>query len=72
MGMCISCLVMFKLICFISSYCMHDVLNPCQHGFVKCKSCFTNLLESHNTWTGALDMGLVFMFSYILGLFQSV
>ena len=35
-----------------------EVLNPCQHGFVKHKSCFTNLLESHNTWTGTLDMGL--------------
>ena len=34
-----------------------EVLNPCQHGFVKHKSCFTNLLESHNTWTSALDMG---------------
>ena len=34
-----------------------EVLNPCEHGFVKHKSCFTNLLESHNTWTSALDMG---------------
>ena len=32
-----------------------NALNPCQHGFVKHKSCFTNLLESHNAWTGALD-----------------
>ena len=32
-----------------------EVLNPCQHGFVK--PCFTNLLKSHNTWTSALDMG---------------
>ena len=38
----------------------HRALNPhaCQHGFVKYKSCFTNLLESHNAWTGALDSGL--------------
>ena len=38
----------------------HRALNPCicQHGFVKHKSCFTNLLESHNAWTGALDSGL--------------
>ena len=34
-----------------------NALNPCQHGLVKCKSCFTNLLESHNAWTGALDSG---------------
>ena len=36
----------------------HEALNPCQHGFVKHKSCFTNLLECLNTWTGALDSGL--------------
>ena len=35
----------------------HEALNPCQHGFVKHKSCFTNLLECLNTWTGALDSG---------------
>ena len=35
-----------------------DVLNPCQHGFVVHKSCFTNLFESHNTWTDTLDLGL--------------
>ena len=28
-----------------------------KNGFVKHKSCFTNLLESHNAWTGALDSG---------------
>ena len=38
----------------------YRALNPCQHGFVKHKSCtcFTNFLESHNAWTGALDSEL--------------
>ena len=36
----------------------HKALNPCQHGFVKHKSCFTNLLVSHDKWTAALDAGL--------------
>ena len=38
-----------------------NALNPYQHGFVKHKSCFTNLLESHNAWTGAWTQGLVLM-----------
>ena len=46
-----------------------EVLNPCQHGFVKHKSCLTNLLESHSTWIGALgrhSWGLVLMlYSYL-------
>jgi len=33
----------------------HKALNPHQHGFTKHKSCFTNLLESHNNWTKAID-----------------
>ena len=36
----------------------HKALNPCQHGFVKHKSCFTNLFVSHDKWTAALDAGL--------------
>ena len=28
-----------------------------QHGFIKGKSCLTNLLESFETWTKALDEG---------------
>ena len=33
---------------------LHRVLNPNQHGFVKHKSCFTNLLECHSK---SLDSG---------------
>ena len=28
-----------------------------QHGFVPKKSCFTNLLESFDAWTAAVDSG---------------
>ena len=35
----------------------HKALNPNQHGFVKHKSCFTNLLQCHNKWSTALDSG---------------
>ena len=36
---------------------LHRVLNPNQHGFVKHKSCFTNLLECHRKWSAAVDSG---------------
>ena len=35
----------------------NKALNPSQHGFVKHKSCFTNLLECHSKWSVALDSG---------------
>ena len=41
------------------------MLNPCQHSFVKHKSCFTNLLESHNAWIGTLDSGSGVDFIYL-------
>jgi len=30
----------------------------CQHGFIKKKSCFTNLLSTLDNWTCAVDQGL--------------
>ena len=33
------------------------MLTPHQHGFCKGKSCLTNLLESLDEWTGAVDCG---------------
>jgi len=35
----------------------HKALNLNQHGFVKHKLCFTNLLEYHSKWCAALDSG---------------
>jgi len=32
-------------------------LNPSQHGFMKKRSCLTNLLECFEEWTKALDEG---------------
>ena len=36
----------------------HQVFSPHQHGFVKGKSCLSNLLESLDLWTEALDNNL--------------
>ena len=36
---------------------MHKLFSNRQHGFVKGKLCLTNLLESFETWTKALDEG---------------
>jgi len=52
-----------KLIESIIRECLWDfldqckALNPNQHGFVKHRSCFTNLLECHSKWSAALDSG---------------
>ena len=35
----------------------NNLINGCQHGFVRGKSCLTNLLESFEQWTRALDEG---------------
>ena len=35
----------------------HNLITPRQHGFVKNKSCQTNLLETMEDWTRALDNG---------------
>ena len=35
----------------------NQMLTPHQHGFCKGKSCLTNLLESLDEWTGAVDCG---------------
>ena len=35
----------------------NQMLTPHQHGFCKGKSCLTNLLESLDEWTGAVDRG---------------
>ena len=44
---------------------LHRVLNPNQHGFVKHKSCFTNLLECHSKWSAAVDSGFGFDVIYL-------
>ena len=35
----------------------NDIVTQCQHGFVTKKSCFTNLLETYETCTRAVDDG---------------
>ena len=35
----------------------NNIVTHCQHGFVTKKSCFTNLLETYENWTLALDSG---------------
>ena len=34
---------------------VNQLIHSCQHGFMKGKSCLTNLLESSEIWTKALD-----------------
>ena len=35
----------------------NNVISSCQDGFIKGRSCLTNLLESLEQWTTALDKG---------------
>ena len=35
-----------------------QIMNKCQHGFTRGRSCLTNLLESFESWTRLLDEGL--------------
>ena len=35
----------------------HKIINPNQQGFLEGKSCLTNLLETFEEWTTALDVG---------------
>ena len=35
----------------------NDIVTTCQHGFIKKKSCFTNLLIVLEDWTSAVDKG---------------
>ena len=35
----------------------NDIVTTCQHGFIKKKSCFTNLLTVLEDWTSAVDKG---------------
>ena len=35
----------------------NDIVTTCQHGFIKKKSCFTNLLTVLEDWTLAVDKG---------------
>ena len=44
----------------------NKIVKHCQHGFVTKKSCFTNLLETYENWTLALDSGHGIDVIYIL------
>jgi len=35
----------------------NEVITRCQHGFIKKKSCFTNLLTTLEDWTAVIDQG---------------
>jgi len=35
----------------------NQLLTKCQHGFIKGRSCITQLLAALDKWTEALDMG---------------
>ena len=35
----------------------NNLMSPCQHGFLPCKSCMTQLLCSLDDWTETLDNG---------------
>jgi len=41
------------------------VLKFCQHGFIKRKSCFTNLLSTLEDWTCAIDQGFRIDVAYL-------
>ena len=47
-------LVRFKMMKFLDE---NEVIANCQHGFIKKKSCFTNLLTILKDWTIAVDQG---------------
>ena len=47
-------LIKEKLVKFLEK---HDIISNSQHGFMSGKSCLTNLLESLECWTQALDDG---------------
>ncbi|BHF85998.1 hypothetical protein SprV_ctg1102917600 [Sparganum proliferum] len=54
---CILCKVMERIMKneLIDSLEVHGLLSNCQHGFLKGRSCTTNLLRSLQSWTRALD-----------------
>nr|VZH90178.1 unnamed protein product [Spirometra erinaceieuropaei] len=54
---CILCKVMERIIkCELMQFLeIHGLLSKCQHGFRKGRSCTTNLLQSLQSWTEALD-----------------
>ena len=43
----------------------HKIINPNQQGFLEGKSCLTNLLETFEKWTTALDEGHGFYVIYL-------
>ena len=45
-------LVRSKMMSFLDE---NDIITNCQHGFIKKKSCFTNLLTTLEDWTSAVD-----------------
>jgi hypothetical protein len=47
-------LIKESLIIFVEQ---NKIISNCQHGFLKGKSCLTNLLESFEIWTRAVDEG---------------
>ena len=52
----------------------HELLSESQHGFMRGRSCLTNLLESLEEWTATLDegYGLDFLFLDYRKAFDSV
>src|SRR5664279_4135291 len=53
----IPCTVMESIIkdALVEKWITMNLINKCQHGFVKGRSCLTNLLETFENWTKALD-----------------
>ena len=47
-------LICFRIMQYLSE---NNIVTPYQHGFTTKKSCFTNLLETYENWTLAVDSG---------------
>ena len=47
-------LIHFRIMQYLSE---NNIVTPYQHGFTTKKSCFTNLLETYENWTLAVDSG---------------
>ena len=42
-----------------------EIITKCQHGFIKKKSCFTNLLTTLEDWTSTVDQGYTVDIAYL-------
>jgi len=50
------------LTCYLD---VNDIISPQQHGFMSGRSCLTNVLETLECWTKALDEGSVIDVLYL-------